>query len=80
MLSKLSTVPQKPGIYLFKDAKKKILYVGKAKNLRNRLKNYFQKSTVLDHRKSAMIKLVNDFSFIVTANELEALVLEGNLD
>ena len=79
MLSKLSTVPQKPGIYLFKDAKKKILYVGKAKNLRNRLKNYFQKSTVLDHRKSAMIKLVNDFSFIVTANELEALVLEGNL-
>ena len=79
MLLKLSTVPKKPGIYIFKDAKKKVLYVGKAKNLRKRLKNYFQKSPSLDPRKTAMMKVVNDFSFIVTANELEALVLEGNL-
>ena len=79
MLLKLSTVPKKPGIYIFKDAKKKVLYVGKAKNLRKRLKNYFQKSPGLDPRKAAMMKVVNDFSFIVTANELEALVLEGNL-
>ena len=79
MLSKLSTVPKKPGIYIFKDAKEKVLYVGKAKNLRKRLNNYFQKSRVHDPRKSAMMKDVNDFSFIVTANEIEALILEGNL-
>jgi len=55
------------------------MYVGKAKNLRNRLRSYFQKTSKLDVRKAAMIREVKDFSYIVTANELEAFVLEANL-
>jgi excinuclease ABC subunit C len=76
---KLSSVPQKPGVYILKGPKERILYVGKAKNLRNRLQSYFQKSSQLDIRKSSMIRNVQDFSFIVTDNELEALALEANL-
>lgn len=79
MKHKLALVPVNPGVYLLKDHKDKILYVGKAKNLRNRLKTYFQKTESLDARKSSMVKLVRDFFFIVTKNELEALVLEANL-
>ncbi|MDI6744767.1 MAG: excinuclease ABC subunit UvrC [Thermodesulfovibrionales bacterium] len=79
MVEKFSSVPSKPGVYTFKDAKENVLYVGKAKNLRNRLRSYFQKSAVLDARKSSMIRIVKNFSYIVTGNELEALVLEANL-
>jgi excinuclease ABC subunit C len=79
MLTRLPGVPSKPGVYIFKDAKQRVLYVGKAKNLKNRLRNYFKKSSELDERKTAMMKDVSDFSFIVTGNELEALVLEANL-
>ena len=79
MLSKLSNIPFKPGVYLFKNEKEHVLYVGKAKNLRSRLRSYFQKSAHLDPRKTAMIKNVKDFSYIVTDNELEALALEANL-
>lgn len=79
MKHKLALVPVNPGVYLLKDHKDKILYVGKAKNLRNRLKTYFQRTESLDARKSSMVKLVGDFFFIVTKNELEALVLEANL-
>lgn len=79
MKHKLALVPVNPGVYLLKDHKDKIMYVGKAKNLRNRLKTYFQRTESLDARKSSMVKLVRDFFFIVTKNELEALVLEANL-
>jgi len=76
---KLASVPEKPGVYLFQDEFHKVLYVGKARVLRNRLRSYFQKSTVLDPRKSAMMGIVSDFEYAVTGNELEALVLEANL-
>ena len=76
---KLASVPEKPGVYLFQDEFHKVLYVGKARVLRNRLRSYFQKSTVLDPRKSAMMGSVSDFEYTVTGNELEALVLEANL-
>ncbi|OGW20976.1 MAG: excinuclease ABC subunit C [Nitrospirae bacterium GWC2_46_6] len=79
MLPELSNTPLKPGVYIFKDRKERILYIGKAKNLRNRLRSYFQKSADLDQRKAAMVKMVKDFSYIVTDNELEALILEANL-
>jgi excinuclease ABC subunit C len=79
MEEKLSRVPAKPGIYLFKDEKNRILYVGKAKDLRNRLRSYFQKSAALDERKAAMVRSVRDFEYTVTGNELEAFVLEANL-
>ena len=76
---KISLVPRSPGVYIFKGLRDKILYVGKAKNLRNRLKTYFQKQDESDMRKSAMVKLITDFSYIITKNELEALVLEATL-
>lgn len=74
----LSTVPSLPGVYLFKDRKGRVIYVGKAKNLKNRLKSYFQHGE-LDPRKSKMVELVKDLSYIVTSNEFEAFVLEANL-
>jgi len=79
MLQKISRVPARTGIYLLKGQKEKILYVGKAKNLKNRLRSYFRKSPNLDARKSAMVQEITDFSYIITENELEAFVLEANL-
>ena len=79
MSIQLSGIPSKAGIYTFKDLHQKVLYVGKAKNLRNRIKSYFQKASGLDVRKEAMMKEVKDLSYIVTGNELEAFVLEANL-
>lgn len=61
-----------------KGLRERPIYVGKAKNLRTRLRSYFQESSGLDARKSVMIREIRDFSYIVTANELEALVLEAN--
>ncbi len=75
---KLTQVPSSPGIYIMKGAKEKVLYVGKAKNLRNRLRSYFQNSASLDVRKSKMVQEVRDFEYVVTMNELEALALEAN--
>ncbi|MBI4686984.1 MAG: excinuclease ABC subunit UvrC [Nitrospirae bacterium] len=75
---KLGKVPSSPGIYIFKAAREKVIYVGKAKNLRNRLRSYFQDSSALGIRKAQMVKEVKDFDYIVTDSELEALVLEAN--
>lgn len=75
---KLQKVPSSPGIYIMKGSGGKKLYVGKAKNLKNRLRSYFRKSASLDSRKSKMVKQVRDFDYVVTGNELEALVLEAN--
>ena len=75
----LSQVPAKPGVYLFKASGDRIIYVGKAKNLKNRLRSYFQGSSKLDVRKTSMVEEIKDFSYIVTGNELEAWILEANL-
>lgn len=75
----LSKTPPKPGVYIFKGLKERVLYIGKARNLRNRLRSYFQDSASLEPRKATMVKMIKDFSYIVTDNELEALILEANL-
>lgn len=75
---KLQQAPSSPGIYIMKGAKESVIYVGKAKNLRNRLRSYFQNSASLDPRKTMMVREVKDFEYVVTKNELEALVLESN--
>jgi len=75
---KLEQAPSSPGIYIMKGNKELALYVGKAKNLKNRLRSYFQDSAALDVRKSKMVYEVRDFEYIVTKNELEALILEAN--
>jgi excinuclease ABC subunit C len=72
-------VPKKPGVYLFVGPAERVLYVGKAKNLRSRVSSYFQKSGDLDRRKQAMMRDIKDMQFIATDNELEALALEANL-
>lgn len=68
-----------PGVYLMKDASGKILYVGKAKNLKRRLSSYFLKTGVADIKTRTMLQRVVDFDTIVTASEKEALLLESNL-
>jgi excinuclease ABC subunit C len=75
---KLQRVPSSPGIYLMKDSKGKVIYVGKAKNLKNRLKSYFHDSASLDTRKAKMVRETRDLDYVVTQNELEALALEAN--
>lgn len=74
---KLSLLPEKPGVYLMKDATDQIIYVGKAKILRNRVRSYFTGSH--NGKTQLMISLIADFETILTESEVEALVLECNL-
>ncbi len=76
---KLKTLPIAAGIYLHKNAAGKIIYVGKAKNLRNRVRQYFQSSRNQDIKTRQLVRHIADFEFIVVDNEVEALVLEANL-
>lgn len=79
MKERLKSVPLKPGVYLYKDKDDNVVYVGKAKALRNRMRSYFQASDKLHPKVRAMMNRVADFDFIVTNNEVEALILENNL-
>ncbi len=76
---KLKGIPRRPGVYLHKDAEGKALYVGKAKNLRSRVRSYFQQSRPRDGRLEVMIRKIEDVEVIVTDTEVEALILENNL-
>ena len=76
---KLKNLPTSPGVYLHKDEAGKIIYVGKAKNLRSRVRSYFQSGRGHDHKTRLLVKRIADLEFIVTDNEVEALVLESNL-
>jgi excinuclease ABC subunit C len=76
---KLSNIPVDPGVYLYKDCKGKIIYVGKAKSLRNRVRTYFQDSRNSDFKLDYLLAEIADVEFIVVANEMEALALENNL-
>jgi excinuclease ABC subunit C len=78
--SRLATLPPKPGVYIFQDDKAKTIYIGKAVNLRNRVRSYFQKSSS-DTRLlfTRIVEHTADIEVIVCSNELEALLLENNL-
>ncbi len=76
---KLNTLPKKPGCYLFKDKNNKIIYIGKAKVLRNRVRSYFQDSRVEGPKIERLKTRIADFETIVTDSEKEALILEMNL-
>lgn len=76
---KLENLPTGPGVYQHKDADGKVLYVGKAKNLRNRVRQYFQKSRNVEARIERMLAKATDLEIIVTDSEVEALILEANL-
>lgn len=75
----IKDIPRRPGVYLFKASGERVIYVGKAKDLRSRIGSYFRASADLDPRKQTMVRTVRDMSFIVTDTELEALALEANL-
>lgn len=76
---RLPVIPTKPGVYLFKDTSGKFLYVGKAANLRNRLRNYFSQSSKLQPKIARMLRLASDFDYMVTNSENDALILENTL-
>ena len=76
---KLKILPIAPGVYLHKNADGKIIYVGKAKNLKNRVRSYFQSGRGHDAKTRRLVQNIADFEFIVVDNEVEALVLESNL-
>jgi excinuclease ABC subunit C len=76
---KLKSLPTKPGCYLYKDTGGTVIYVGKAINLRNRVRSYFQKSANLTPKVRRLVSNIVDLEFMITDTELEALVLECSL-
>ena len=75
----LKKLPRKPGVYIMRDDKDVILYVGKAINLHNRVRSYFRENIGRGPAIDQMVSLIARFEYIVTDSELEALVLENNL-
>ena len=76
---KLVLLPDRPGVYLMKDREGRVIYVGKAKVLRHRVRSYFQPRPALHPRTAALIEKIADFDILATDNELESLILEANL-
>ena len=76
---KIDHLPAEPGVYIYKNAQGKILYVGKARSLRQRVRSYFQESRPLDPKTQLLVSEVTDLEYIVTDNEVEALILESTL-
>ncbi|MEO7658133.1 MAG: excinuclease ABC subunit UvrC, partial [Pyrinomonadaceae bacterium] len=76
---KLKNLPTDAGIYIHKNAAGKIIYIGKAKNLKNRVRSYFHSNRNHDPKTRQLVKIIADFEYIVVDNEVEALVLESNL-
>jgi excinuclease ABC subunit C len=76
---RLRAVPDGPGVYLFRDQRAQVIYVGKALRLRDRLRSYFTPGYGETARVAELVRKVYDFEFVTTANEVEALVLECNL-
>lgn len=74
---KLNILPAKPGCYLMKDRHGTVIYVGKSKKLRNRIRSYFNRAH--DRKTERLVQEINDFEYIVTSTEIDALILEMNL-
>ncbi len=75
----LKNLPEKPGVYIMKNSLGEIIYVGKAKVLKNRVRSYFQNSKNHSEKVKVMVKNISEFEYIVTDSEMEALILECNL-
>ena len=76
---KVANLPLQPGVYIYRDKGGSVLYVGKAKKLRNRVRSYFQESRPVDGRIKTMVSKIEDLEVVVTDSEAEALILENNL-
>ena len=77
--AKIKDVPDNPGVYMMLDDRGEIIYVGKAKNLKNRLRSYFFNLSGRPKKVSAMLEHVADFRYIICASEVDALLTENNL-
>ncbi len=77
--SRLREIPPEPGVYLMRDGSDRIIYIGKSRKLRSRVRSYFRESQRLSERIATMVKQVTEIEFIVTDTEAEALALEANL-
>ena len=77
--AKIRTIPTEPGVYLYKNAEGEVIYVGKAKNLRNRVSSYFHEGRWEDAKTGTLLREAVDVDYIVVANNKEALALENNL-
>ena len=75
----LSHLPDNPGVYLMKDSKGTIIYIGKARSLSSRVRSYFQRGAVHSSKTSRMVEEVVEIDWIITSSDLEALLLESNL-
>lgn len=75
---KVANLPLSPGVYIYRDKNGSVLYVGKAKKLRNRVRSYFQESRNVDGRIKTMVSKIDDLEVVVTDSEAEALILENN--
>lgn len=75
----LKTLPDSPGVYLHKDKLGQVIYVGKAISLKNRVRQYFQSSRAMDAKVRSMVSQIEEFEYITTGSEMEALILECNL-
>src|SRR5882762_9348253 len=76
---KVGTLPFSPGVYLYKDLHGRVIYVGKAKSLRNRVRSYFSEDKLGDIKTGTLISEASDVEYILVDNEKEALALENNL-
>lgn len=76
---KLKLLPEKPGVYIMYDSDMQILYIGKAKVLKNRVRQYFHQSGNQTEKVMNMVAKIADFSYIIASSELDALALEANL-
>jgi excinuclease ABC subunit C len=77
--NRLGEIPPEPGVYLLRDGSDRLIYIGKSRKLRSRVRSYFRDSTNKTERINTMVKLVTEIEFIVTDTEAEALALEANL-
>ena len=76
---KVGQLPFSPGVYLYKDGGGRVIYVGKAKSLRNRVRSYFSEDKLADVKTGTLIAEARDIDYILVDNEKEALALENNL-
>src|ERR687895_1012882 len=79
LLDKAKSLPKAPGVYLMKDDKGRVIYIGKSASLRERVASYFQAATKLEFKKSGLLDHVVDFEVVQTESEVEALLAENRL-
>jgi excinuclease ABC subunit C len=79
LIEKAKALPKTPGVYLMKDDKGRVIYVGKSASLRDRVCSYFQTGTRLEHKKSGLVENIVDFEVLETDSEVEALLAENRL-